>query len=94
MDWRDVSGEQFNSAHAELPRCVRFGGVAVRDSFADILSIAVMRFLHEIRTIRRVLLLGFILMFTIFMDTDPRRDEMKFKLVLQPSYFHVLSLLQ
>ncbi len=50
MNWREtpISGEHFNSVQAELPRCIRFGGAAVRDKFANILSIAVMSFMQDL----------------------------------------------
>ncbi|KAL7526626.1 hypothetical protein ACHAXR_001570 [Thalassiosira sp. AJA248-18] len=48
MDWVNVDGDHFNAVQAELPRCIRFGGSAVREEFADVLSIAVMSFLRDL----------------------------------------------
>lgn len=48
MDWENIQGDHFNTVQAELPRCIRFGGTAVREEFADILSIAVMSFLRDL----------------------------------------------
>lgn len=48
MDWENMSGDHFNAVQAELPRCIRFGGSAVREEFADVLSVAVMSFLRDL----------------------------------------------
>jgi hypothetical protein len=54
MDWWNVCegctavGNHFNTLQAELPRCIRFGGDAVRAEFANILSVAVMSFLRDL----------------------------------------------
>lgn len=48
MNWQDLSGDHFNAVQAELPRCIRFGGNAVREKFADKLSVAVMSFLRDL----------------------------------------------
>lgn len=48
MDWENISGDHFNTVQAELPRCIRFGGTAVREEFADVLSVAVMSFLRDL----------------------------------------------
>lgn len=48
MDWENIAGDHFNTVQAELPRCIRFGGDAVREEFADVLSVAVMSFLRDL----------------------------------------------
>lgn len=48
MDWENMDGDHFNAVQAELPRCIRFGGSAVREEFADVLSVAVMSFLRDL----------------------------------------------
>ena len=48
MDWQGISGDHFNAVQAELPRCIRFGGNAIRENFADKLSVAVMSFLRDL----------------------------------------------
>jgi len=50
MDWENIAGDHFNAVQAELPRCIRFGGLAVREKFADVLSVAVMSFLRDLYT--------------------------------------------
>lgn len=51
MGWEDednLSGDHFNAIQAELPRCIRFGGSSIRESFANKLSVAVMSFLRDL----------------------------------------------
>ena len=48
MNWQNLSGDHFNAVQAELPRCIRLGGNAVRETFADVLSVAVMSFLRDL----------------------------------------------
>mmetsp|Transcript_21936 Transcript_21936/g.46300 ORF Transcript_21936/g.46300 Transcript_21936/m.46300 type:complete len:397 (-) Transcript_21936:145-1335(-) len=51
MGWQDeenLSGDHFNAIQAELPRCIRFGGSSLRETFADHLSIATMSFLRDL----------------------------------------------
>jgi hypothetical protein len=51
MNWQDegnLSGDHMNAVQAELPRCIRFGTDAVRETFADKLSVAVMSFCRDL----------------------------------------------
>lgn len=43
-----LSGDHFNAMQAELPRCIRFGGNAIRSEFADVLAQATMGFLRDL----------------------------------------------
>jgi hypothetical protein len=50
MNWQTIplSGDHFNAVQAELPRCIRFGGDAVMEAFANVLSVAVMSFMRDL----------------------------------------------
>jgi hypothetical protein len=50
---QNISGDHYNAVQVELPRFIRFGGNVVRETFANVLSIAVMSF-FEGYTIRRI----------------------------------------
>lgn len=43
-----LSGDHFNALQAELPRCIRFGGDAIRSDFANVLAQATMGFLRDL----------------------------------------------